>query len=133
MTETHISAEQRSLSEVKDLFEVWRQNREKRRPMPEELWEAAVSLSEKHSLHQISKALRLNHTALKMRVCPEKASTPKQPISTFIELEVPRETVMAECVIEMEDGAGGKMRMQFRGKTDFDLLELGKAFWRKGR
>jgi len=23
------------------------------------------------------------------------------------------------------------MRMHFRGKTDFDLLELAKAFWRK--
>jgi hypothetical protein len=132
MRQETISAEQSSLSEVKELIETWRQNRERRRPMPEKLWEAAAGLSENHTLHQISKALRLNHTALKMRVHPEKASAPKAPMPTFIELEVPRRPEMAECIIEMEDGAGGKMRMQFRGHTDFDLLELGKAFWRKG-
>jgi hypothetical protein len=132
MIQANFSAEQRSLSEVKELIEAWRQNRLKRRPMPEELWEAAAGLSKEYSLHQISKALRLNHTALKKRVLPDKASAPKEPIPMFIELEVPREPVMAECIIEMQDGAGGKMRMQFRGHTDFDLLELGNAFWRKG-
>jgi hypothetical protein len=39
---------------------------------------------------------------------------------------------MSECIVEMEDGRGGKMRMRFYGKTDFDLLELGKVFWSKG-
>lgn len=58
MTQANFSAEQRSLSEVKELIEAWRQNREKRRAMPEELWEAAAGLSEKYSLHQILKALR---------------------------------------------------------------------------
>jgi hypothetical protein len=32
----------------------------------------------------------------------------------------------------MEDGSGSIMRMSFKGQADLDLLELGKAFWRKG-
>lgn len=132
MRQKSFSAKQRSLSEVKERIEAWRQNRKKRRPMPEELWEQAAGLSEEYSLHEISKALRLNHSALKKRVQPERASAQKELIPTFIELEVPRAPVIAECIIEMQDGAGGMMRMQIRGKTDLDLLELGKAFWRRG-
>lgn len=48
----------------------------------------------------------------------------------FIELKYSQE-VSLECLIEMENKAGSKMRMSFKGKTDFDLLELGKAFWRQ--
>jgi hypothetical protein len=32
----------------------------------------------------------------------------------------------------MEDAKGSKMRMCFKGKTDFDLLGLAKAFLEKG-
>lgn len=132
MTQTGVSARQPSLEAVNELIEAWRRDRKKRRPMPEELWEAAASLSEKYSLHQISKALGLNHTTLKKRVHPDRAPVQKEQIPTFIELGMQPVPMIAECIIEMEDGAGAKMRMQFRGKTDFNLLELGKAFWRKG-
>jgi hypothetical protein len=35
---------------------------------------------------------------------------------------------ISECIVEMEDGGGSKMKMCFKGKTEFDLLELGKSF-----
>jgi len=38
---------------------------------------------------------------------------------------------VSECIVEMQDCSGAKMRMCFKGKTDFDFLELGKSFWRK--
>ena len=127
MTQASISARQPSLEAVNELIEAWRRDRKKRRPMPEELWEAAARLSEKYSLHQISRALGLNHSALKKRVHPDRAPVKKEQIQTFIELGMQPVPMMAECIIEMEDGVGAKMRMQFRGKTDFNLLELGKA------
>jgi hypothetical protein len=46
-----------------------------------------------------------------------------------VKLEPP--AAAAECIVEMQDTLGSKMRMHFRGKTDFDLLELAKAFWSK--
>lgn len=54
-----------SLEEVRALFEHWRQNRKKRGPLPESLWEAAASLYPSYSLYRIAKTLHLNHTKLK--------------------------------------------------------------------
>ena len=34
-----------------------------------------------------------------------------------------------ECIIEMEDGSGAKMKMAFRGQMNLDLIELSKTFW----
>ncbi len=48
----------------------------------------------------------------------------------FIEFKYSQE-VSSECLIEMENKTGSKMRMSFKGKTDFDFLELGKVFWRQ--
>jgi len=35
----------------------------------------------------------------------------------------------SECLVEMEDASGAKMRMQFKSGTDLDLLELSRIFW----
>ncbi len=124
-----------TLSELAERIETWRQTRKKRRPMPEQLWQAAASLSKKLSIQQVSKALRLNYAALKNRVHPAQKALPasKQAPAAFIELGFEQQpSSISECIVEMQDGCGAKMKMHFRGKTDLDLLELGKAFWRKG-
>jgi len=41
------------LGEVKEQFREWRRTRKSPRPMPEELWQAAVSLSANHSIRHI--------------------------------------------------------------------------------
>ena len=115
-----------TLSEVMERIEEWRKTPNSPRRMPEELWQAAASLSKKYSIHRISKALRVNYRSLQQRIRPERKEQPP----TFIELGFEQPSSISECIVEMEDGSGAKMRMHFRGKTDFDLLELGKAFWR---
>ena len=49
----------------------------------------------------------------------------------FIELNLDPPAAVSEYIVEMQDNLGVKMRMHIRGKTDFDLLELTKAFWRQ--
>ncbi len=122
-----------TLSEVMERIEEWRKAPNSPRRMPEELWEAAANLSKNYSIYRISKALRVNYRSLQQRVQPERKELPvrKEQPPAFIELGIEQPSSLSECVIEMEDGSGAKMRMHFRGKTDFDLLELGKAFWRK--
>lgn len=135
MTDADSSAPDLTLKELSERIETWRQTRKKRRPMPEPLWQAAASLSKKLSIQQVSKALRLNYGALKKRVHPVKKDlcAGKQAPATFIELGLSQQAApISECIVEMHDSCGAKMRMHFRGKTDLDLLELGKAFWRKG-
>ena len=121
-----------SLSEVKEQFKNWRKTRKSPRPIPEKLWAAAVSLAANHSISQISKELALDYATLKKRVTVKKKDTPakKRPPS-FIELNLEPPAAVSECIVEMQDILGAKMRMHLRGKTDVDLLELAKSFWRK--
>jgi len=135
MTQKNLTPSSLTLSEVKKKFELWRKTRTNRKPIPQELWDTATNLSKTHSINQISKALRLNYTALKNRVNKKEANqTCIQNVqaSSFVELNFERSPLVSECIVEMQDCSGAKMRMSFKGKTDFDFLELGKAFWRKG-
>ena len=123
-----------TLEEIQDQFETWRQTRQKRAPIPERLWEAAVGLSKDYSILQISKALRLNYTDLKHRVLAQDAhgivKTDKTP--TFIELDFKQPTSLPQYVIKMQKPNGSKMKLYFTAETRVDLLELSKCFWRDG-
>ena len=125
-------APNQSLSEVKEQFKIWRKTRKSPRPIPEQLWAAAVSLAAQHSISQISKELVLDYSTLKKRAAikNEDAAVSTNP-PDFIEVNLEPPAAVAECIIEMQDIRGAKMRMHFRGQTDFDLLELAKAFWSK--
>ena len=121
-----------SLSEVKEQFKTWRKTRKSLRPIPAQLWAAAVNLTAKHSISQIAKELVLDYSTLKKRAAVQKnAGAALMSPTDFIEVNLQPPASISECIVEMQDIAGAKMRMHFRGKTDFDLLELAKAFWSK--
>jgi hypothetical protein len=121
-----------SLSEVKEQFKTWRKTRISPRPIPKKLWAAAVDLTARHSISQIAKELVVDYSTLKKRAAVKKKDTAaKMSPADFIEVNLEPPITVSECIVEMQDICGAKMRMHFRGKTDFDLLELAKAFWRK--
>lgn len=124
-----------SLEEVRDRFEDWRRTRTSRcDPIPGRLWKAAVRLADSYSIHSISKALRLNYTDLKDRV-HQQSGTDKintLPAAGFIDLGCSQSHFESECSIEMQDATGLKMKMSLRGKAEFSLLQLAKAFIEKG-
>lgn len=100
--------------------------------MPEQLWQAAVSLCAHHSISQISRELIVDYSTLKKRVLNKKKNSVAVVSSPdFIELDFEPPRAISECLIEMEDSLGKKMRMHFKNETDFELLELVKAFFRK--
>ncbi len=121
------------LNKVKSKFKTWRTIRKSRKPIPSKLWDEATDLYPEYSIHKISKELSLNYTDLKNRVQQKPGDLFVKQVEVnpaFIELGFsPVSSPVAECVVEMEDINGAKMRMCFSGKTDFDLLELGKSFW----
>jgi hypothetical protein len=125
------SNEQSALDRVRQQFEYWRSTREKRCPIPGNLWGAAQSLYPEYSLYHISKALRLNYTDLKGRI--ELKGSPSLPSTTnpaeFIELGINPAMATSECFVEMEDSFGAKMSMQYKGGAGPDLLELCRLFW----
>ena len=132
MASKNYSTPRRSLSEVKEQFKIWRRTRKSPRPIPDKLWQAAVSLTATHSISKISKELVLDYSTLKKRVSIKKKSTAnKTSAPSFIELNLEPPATVSECMVEMQNTLGAKMRMHFRGKPDFDLLELSKVFWSK--
>ena len=131
---TEFSSKNSTLEEIRDQFETWRKTREKRTTIPDVLWEAAISLSPRYSLCQVSKALRLNYSDLKLRVQASQSFLQSSPVidPAFIDLGLKNPIFPAECTIEMEDQNGAKMSMYFKGEAGLDLLEFGKVFWSKG-
>ena len=123
------------LEKAKSNFEDWRSSRKNRSRIPEALWKKAVALYPEYTVGKISSTLRLSYTDLKKRIgsrIEPTLTSEAEGVPAFIEVGFsPASSSLSECVVEMEDGYGAKMRMCFKGKTDFDLLELGRSFWRK--
>ncbi len=65
MTQEDISTPSPSLNEVQKRIEQWRKGPHGPRLMPEELWEAAASLSKNYSVYKICKTLRVSYRSLK--------------------------------------------------------------------
>ena len=122
-----------ALEDVKQQFSTWRKDRTKRTSIPGELWEAAINLFrfKEYSINDISKALRLNYSDLKKRISSRTPIIRDDQSPEFIKLDYSQSVFPSECIVEMEDRSGAKMKMCFRGNTDLDLLELGKSFWKR--
>ena len=133
MPRKHHLVPAQSLSEVKEQFKTWRRTRKSLQPIPEKLWAAAVKLTAYHSISQIAKELVVDYSVLKRRVqLKNKDAAASTNPPDFIELNLEPPAAVSECIVEMQDRLGLKMRMHFRGQTDVVLLELAKLFWTKG-
>jgi len=122
-----------SLETVQKQFENWRKTRQHRSPIPEELWQAAISLCADQSIYEISKTLKLSYTKLKERVSAKKAPalSESSPHPGFVALDLGHPLSAQYCLIEMEEKNGTKMRIQIDGGSGFDLMELVQFFWTK--
>lgn len=117
------------VEEVQQLFEEWRRNKKRRERIPEELWKAAISLSEQLSAHRISKLLHLNHTAVRDHVRAEKQGEGiRDKGAAFIEFDVMPPALAGDCVIEIEKRSGAKLRISCKGSSS-DMAGLAKTLW----
>lgn len=123
-----------TLEEIAQLFEAWRNGKPKGGAIPETLWQAAINLKDNYPLSKISRRLGLDYSVLKNRVSALSITKlpDNDPHPGFVELDLGRSNPVMECVLEMEDPNGSKTRMSVKGSADCDLLELVKAFWKKG-
>lgn len=120
------------LESVQHQFENWRKNRKSSKGrIPDELWAKATTLTKTHSVNVVAKTLRLSHADLTKRIAhvKKRPAAVTKPDPSFIELEYKTPSMPPECIIELEDPSGAKMKMCFRGETGLDFLALGKAFW----
>ena len=117
------------MEEVRQQFESWRSTHAHRSRIPETLWTSAVKLARQHGLHRTAKALHLDYTKLKALVGGKSAAKRKQATTpAFVELVTAADR-LPECVVELENARGKKMRIHLRGVTAPDVVLLSRIFW----
>lgn len=125
------------LARARERFELWRKTRE-RRTIPEGLWRAAVKLAADYGTYRTARTLRLNCESLKKRVeaHSRNGEPSREERASFWEL-IPSGVAGAgpsatgpEYTLELEDGSGKKLRVQWRGEFS-ELSALSQSLWGK--
>jgi hypothetical protein len=131
-----------SLSEVRRQFERWRQNRPRGTRIPEELWHAAAEVGCEVGVSRTAQVLGLDYYALRRRMesvleeRPARATRPIQEAALaeggFLEIP-PLCAPSPECVLEIEDPRGARLRVELRGATPAHLETLARTIWSLAR
>lgn len=130
MKETTNPAIAYTLETLRQQIQGWRENKNKSRAMPEELWRAAAGLAGKSSVNRIAHVLGLNYSALKKRVIQaQKRSLPvARPVVEFLELVTGDLPGAGGSEVELETPQGARLVMKFRHCPGIDLRELVREF-----
>lgn len=114
-------------------FERWRRTRKIGSRIPAALWAAAVKQAEACGIHPTAKALGVDYYSLKKRLEEKPASRSRMVApangAKFVELSAVARTGIPECILELEDVEGAKMRIQVKGIEAGDLATLSRSLW----
>jgi hypothetical protein len=91
-----------------------------------------VAAGREHGISKTARELRLDYYSLKDRVessCQEGLGVDEAAESRFLEIPVclPSSSGVAECVLEIEDGQGARLRVELRGAALARLETLAQA------
>ena len=123
------------LSEVRHDFELWRASRRFGTRIPEQLWQAAAEVSRDVGVSKTARELCLDYYALRERAesVPEKRPAGQTPQERGF-LEIPLCAAPSpECVLEIDDGRGARLRLELRGATPAHLETLTRTLWSLAR
>ena len=139
-----------TLEQVRRQFDDWRRTRQRRTRIPNPLWRAAVEVARVHGVYRTAKTLGINSASLKKRMEQDGAESaragrggqgsPVEPAmgmseasaaagATFLELPPPPWTAGSECILELEDAGGARMRVCLKSLATPDLAALSRSFW----
>jgi hypothetical protein len=126
------------LQGIKQRLQDWRSQRKLGEHIPALLWAAAVDAAKEHGVYRVAIELRLDYAGLKRRVEGAGAMARRGQVAPqFVELVTspamqPAPAATAgrhECVVEMENARGAKMRVHLDGPGMASLASLCSAFW----
>jgi hypothetical protein len=117
------------MARVAGRFQDWRRTRRTGTRIPERLWTQAAQLAAEHGVARTASALSLDYYALQKRVqLSGFGSQSAKP--AFMEFPPASFSPTRECVIELEDQAGGRLRMSLQGYDAAELGVLTQGFWK---
>lgn len=110
-------------------FQAWRKQRKLGERIPRPLWALAVQMAKLHGLNRTAVAFGLDRQYLQRRLAT--MDTPAQAqMSSPAFVELPRaKLARKECHLELDNGAGASMRVQFIDYDAADLEALSRGFW----
>ena len=130
-----VKAEADALTQLKERFATWRAVRKLGMRIPPQLWAAAVEMVAVHGACRVAVELNLDYDMLKQRVAQAGAKVTTTEVGPrFVELfaaAAPLPThgaAKAECVVELANALGGRMRVELSGQGLVGLSALCSAF-----
>jgi hypothetical protein len=121
------------LLRLKRQFDQWRAERRVGERIPSDLWAGAVAATGEHGAYRV---LHLDYAVLKRRAALAGGKTPAAELAPrFVELFAPAArgtpagTARAQCVVELDNARGAKMRVELDGQGLAGLSVLCSAFW----
>jgi hypothetical protein len=120
------------LAELLEHFDHWRQNRTQRgEPIPDWLWEQAVSLTRVLPLARVAKRLRLNRQELKKRCGQRRQAEPASPaalpVPDFIEVKPEPTWIAAGIDIHLERPDGTRLHIHYH-EPELPLVAVIQSF-----
>jgi hypothetical protein len=124
-----------ALKQLKGRFATWRAGRKQGMRIPAQLWAAAVEIVAVHGACRVVAELNLDHDMLKRRVALDSGQvTPVELAPRFVELyaapgPMPAHSAsQAQCVVELANARGARMRVELNGQGLAGLSVLCSAF-----
>jgi hypothetical protein len=111
-------------------LERWRSLRSPGQRIPEELWASALELAREHGVSKTAIALRMDYYSVKKRL--ESAPTDEDG-AEFVEVPLGALLSGSECVVELEDGHGARLRIELKGQATAELASVVLALWQGSR
>jgi|TARA_Y100000031_G_C8219623_1_gene385205 hypothetical protein len=122
-------AERENLEAVRQRFEKWRRERKRGTKIPQRLWQAAVGLSDRHSVGEIATVLGLHYGRLKKRVSAFNGESEPQAVAGMEFVSVGAMPMEQTNVVELEDGSGKRLKVHLMGAGTGTVIEVAKALW----
>ena len=124
-----------ALRRLKERFATWRAGRKLGMRIPPELWSAAVEMVAVHGACRVAGELNLDYDMLKQRVAQAGGKVTSTELAPrFVELFAAAGPMSAhsaslpECVVEMANARGARMRVELNGQGLVGLPALCSAF-----
>jgi len=121
------------LSDVESQFERWRQSRKRGTRIPEALWRAAAEAARERGVSKTAQALGLDYYGLKKRLERTHEVSDSEPATKREFLEIPLFASAPECVLEMADAQGARLRVELRGSAAAHCDTVAQALWSVAR
>jgi hypothetical protein len=125
----------RRLEGIQRRIERWRRTCKVRSRIPDSLWAAAVRMASAYGVNRAARALRLDYYGLKKRVEQQAVvavnAKEAKGSARFVELAPFSSAGSCECLLELENVGGAKMRIQLKGIAMPDLAALSQSFWNR--